>query len=423
MMDAEREMRPTPRPTKCGTHLTEPEEIKGFPTFPEGTKSLLSKHLTQAVWDECKDMTDEHGTSFKRCILSGCQNVDSGIGCYASSHQSYNQFASLFDPIILEYHGHEKSAKHVSDMDWKNLDCPPFDAKDAKMIKSTRIRVGRNLAAYPLGPGITRDQRNEVEKAAQVAFKAFEGELEGTYYPLNGMDAATQKQLIEDHFLFKEGDRFLEACGLNRDWPEGRGIFHTPSKEFLVWVNEEDEFRIISMQQGADILAVFRRLSNACATIGKVAEFAHDEHLGYITSCPTNLGTALRASVHIHLPYLGKQKDQFKTIADKFHVQIRGAHGEHTETDDHIYDISNIRRLGLSEVSLVQDMYNGVKAMIEAEKALAPKEAEWTVEETAAEPEDAKVEKAEDAPAEVPMASSEPVKADAPAQAVESEVP
>jgi creatine kinase/arginine kinase len=96
--------------------------------------------------------------------------------------------------------------------------------------------------------------------------------------------------------------------------------------------------------------------------------------LGYITSCPTNLGTALRASVHIHLPFLGQQKADFQTIADKFHVQIRGAHGEHTETNDHIYDISNKRRLGRSEVDLVQDMYNGVKAMIEKEKTLKPKE-------------------------------------------------
>jgi len=84
-----------------------------------------------------------------------------------------------------------------------------------------------------------------------------------------------------------------------------------------------------------------------------VASFAHSDKLGYITSCPTNLGTALRASVHIHLPYLGLEKAFFERIADKYNVQIRGAHGEHTETDDHIYDISNKRRLGLSEVELV----------------------------------------------------------------------
>ena len=111
--------------------------------------------------------------------------------------------------------------------------------------------------------------------------------------------------------MFKEGDRFLEACGLNRNWPEGRGIFHNNEKTFLVWVNEEDQLRIISMQNGADIGAVFTRLSKACAHIETVAKFSHDDHLGYITSCPTNLGTALRASVHIHLPNLGLKKDEF----------------------------------------------------------------------------------------------------------------
>jgi arginine kinase len=105
--------------------------------------------------------------------------------------------------------------------------------------------------------------------------------------------------------------------------------------------------------------------------IEKEAKFSHDDHLGYITSCPTNLGTALRASVHIKLPLLGKNKDKFNAIADQFYVQIRGIHGEHTETDDGIFDISNKRRLGRSEKDLVQDMYNGVKAMIQAEKELA----------------------------------------------------
>ena len=162
----------------------------------------------------------------------------------------------------------------------------------------------------------------------------------------------------------------MAACGLNRDWPSGRGIFHNADKTFLVWVNEEDQLRIISMQPGADIGAVFDRLSRAAAAIEKIAKFAHNDHLGYITSCPTNLGTALRASVHIKLPKLGAKKEQFQAIADKYYVQIRGIHGEHSESDDGTYDISNKRRLGRSEKDLVQDMYNGVKAMIEAEKAL-----------------------------------------------------
>ena len=128
------------------------------------------------------------------------------------------------------------------------------------------------------------------------------------------------------------------------------------------------------MQKGADILEVFSRLSTAAGLIEKVAKFSHDEHLGYITSCPTNLGTALRASVHIKLPLLGKQnKEMFNKIADQYYVQIRGIHGEHTETDDGIYDISNKRRLGRSERELVQDMYDGVKALIKAEMELDKK--------------------------------------------------
>jgi arginine kinase len=111
--------------------------------------------------------------------------------------------------------------------------------------------------------------------------------------------------------LFKEGDKYLEAVGLNRDWPHGRGIFHNKDKTFLVWINEEDQLRIISMQNGADIKEVFERLSRACLLIEKVCKFSHDNHLGYITSCPTNLGTALRASVMIHLPNLGKKQYLF----------------------------------------------------------------------------------------------------------------
>ena len=170
--------------------------------------------------------------------------------------------------------------------------------------------------------------------------------------------------------LNREGDRFLKACNLNRDWPSGRGIFHNDDKTFLIWVNEEDQLRIISMQPGAGIKEVFSRLSRGAAAIEKICKFSHDPHLGYITSCPTNLGTALRASVHIKLPKLMKEKEKFEAIAKKYNVQIRGIHGEHTETDDGVFDISNKRRLGFSEASLVQDMINGVRALIDAEKAL-----------------------------------------------------
>jgi creatine kinase/arginine kinase len=109
----------------------------------------------------------------------------------------------LFDKIIEEYHGHNKGAKHVSDMDASKLKAPPFPAEDAAMIISTRIRVGRNLADYPLGPGLTNEQRLEIMNKVVTALETFEGDLKGRFYPLKGMSKDDQTKLIEDHFLFK----------------------------------------------------------------------------------------------------------------------------------------------------------------------------------------------------------------------------
>jgi protein-arginine kinase len=189
------------------------------------------------------------------------------------------------------------------------------------------------------------------------------------------MSEDERKQLVEDHFLFKKGDRFLQSAGANRDWPESRGIFHNNDKTFLVWVNEEDQLRIISMEKGGDAKGIFERLSRGIKAIedrinaaGYV--YAHNNHLGYIHSCPTNCGTGMRASVHVALPNVGKHPD-YKKWCEKLRLQSRGIHGEHSESDGGIYDISNKERLGKSEVELVQTMIDGVQTLINAEKALA----------------------------------------------------
>merc|ERR1719507_1183846 len=353
-----------------GSHLPDASAVTKFPYFPSGTGSLLSKTLTRDVWEKCKDKKDKYGFTFQQCIFSGCKWVESGIGVYAGCHEGYYTFAPLFDKIIQDYHQHSPTDKHISSMDHTKLQCPDFPADEDRMINSTRIRVARNLADYPLGTSVTAQQRREIESKVVSALNEFTGELKGKYYSLATMTEGEKKQLVADHFLFKGGDKYLESAGLEREWPESRGIFHNDAKTFLVWVNEEDQLRIISMQQGSNIRQVFERLSIAAAKIESKAKFANDEHLGYISNCPTNLGTGMRASVHIKLPKLSKKKDQFQAIADKYYVQIRGAHGEHTESDDGVYDISNLRRLGRAEVDLVQDMYNGVKAMIDAEKRL-----------------------------------------------------
>ena len=81
-------------------------------------------------------------------------------------------------------------------------------------------------------------------------------DLDGDYFPLTGMEDSVRQQLVDDHFLFMSGDPNLITAGMERDWPEGRGIFHNTGKTFLVWVNEEDQLRIISMEKGSLTLSV-----------------------------------------------------------------------------------------------------------------------------------------------------------------------
>lgn len=81
----------------CSSKLKKPEDLTGFPVFPSGTKSLLSKYLTRDIWAQYADQTDSYGFSFKQAIFSGCQNVDSGIGVYAGSEDTYSAFSDFFD--------------------------------------------------------------------------------------------------------------------------------------------------------------------------------------------------------------------------------------------------------------------------------------------------------------------------------------
>merc|ERR1719429_798427 len=93
-------------------------------------------------------------------------------------------------------------------------------------VHSTRVRVGRSIDGFGLSPGITKEQRLGVENLLKSALSKLTGDLAGTYYPLTGMDEKVRQQLVDDHFLFVSGDRNLIAAGMERDWPEGRGIFH-----------------------------------------------------------------------------------------------------------------------------------------------------------------------------------------------------
>ncbi len=328
---------------------------------------LMKKHYSEVVQLQLADVVTPHGWTLQKAIQSGIDNPDSSIGIYAGDPESYTMLAKLLDPIIKEYHQYDMSG-HKSDFSLTGLSVENLDP-EGNYVVSTRIRVGRNFAKYAFPSAISAEDRAAMESEIVEALKQLPGTLKGEYFPLDGMSEEVRAKMVEDHFLFKQGDRFLESAGVNRDWPKNRGIFFSDDKKFLVWVSEEDSMRIISMQPGADIAEVFTRLATALNFINEKINFAFDDVRGYHTTCPTNLGTAMRASVHIKIPKFSASPN-FKAICGTLGLSIRGVHGEHSESSDGVYDSSNKRRLGVTEREIYEQLYNGVKKLIEIEKSL-----------------------------------------------------
>jgi protein-arginine kinase len=345
--------------------------------FPEilSKKSLVYKHVTKEKWEKyCEHKTKTCGFTLGQAIACAVKFDNQGCGIYAGDWDSYKDFSDVFDPIIQEYHGITDDSLHTSDMDASKI--TGVVSADAQ-VKSTRIRVGRNLDGFGLSPGITKQQRIDFEKLMSNAFAKLEGDLAGDYYPLTGMDEKVRQQLVDDHFLFMTGDPNLTESGMERDWPEGRGIFHNKDKTFLVWVNEEDQLRIISMEKGADLKKVFERLARGIKAVEDSVKdqsgksFALDKKYGFIHSCPTNLGTGMRASVHVTLPGWHKAGiDKLKARCEELKVQPRGTRGESGGHIDDTYDISNKHRLGYSEVELVQKLIDSINILVSEDREL-----------------------------------------------------
>ena len=347
-----------------------------YPVFTEENKSYMKKFMTPELFNKLKDVkTKTGGWTLAQAINTGIVNQDSLVGCHAGDAESYDDFKELFDPVIEAYHGgYGPERKHVTDLDSSKLE---GDINDKSMIKTTRIRVARNLFGFPLNPSSTEEQRKKIEDLMQKVFETLEGDLAGTYYSLATLKDEERQQLVDDHFLFKPGDRFQAASGYHNFWPVGRGIFHNKDKTFLLWLNEGDHLRIISMEKGGDVKSVFSRLARGVAAIengikkvtGNDQAFLCNDHLGMITCCPSNLGTGLRGGVHIVLPALFKNKGlkELDATVRSMGCQVRGTHGEHTKIVD-TCDVSNFHRIGRAEYELVQNMIDCVNKLVQMEK-------------------------------------------------------
>lgn len=169
-------------------------------------------------------------------------------------------------------------------------------------------------------------------------------------------------------------DSYLVSAGIAGDWPHGRGCYVSEDKGFIIWNGEEDHLRIMCMKKGSIINEVFDRLEKAVKVVQDNIDggCAVSPDYGVVTSCPTNIGTGMRASLHIPLPNLTKDgtDTKCKEIAKPLGLSVRGLGGEHTPIGaDGTVDISPSARFCISEAEIVTALYMGIKLLKEAEDA------------------------------------------------------
>ena len=333
--------------------------------------------LTLEMYKHLRAKQTPSGYTIDHVIQTGVDNPGHPfimtVGAVAGDEESYEVFSEFFDPVIEARHnGYKPTDKHKTDLNASKIRGGVFDEK---YVLSSRVRTGRSIRGYALPPWNSRAERRKIAGIVTEALDNLDGNFQGKYYALSEMSESEQEKLISDHFLFdKPVSPLLTCSGMARDWPDQRGIWHNNQKNFLVWCNEEDHIRVISMQKGGNMKEVFQRW---CDGLNKFEsniknsgnEFMWNEHLGFILTCPSNLGTGVRAGVHAALPKLSEHS-RFDELLTKLRLQKRGAGGVDCAAEGGLCDISNADRLGFSEVQLVQMVIDGVNFLVDCEKKL-----------------------------------------------------
>ncbi len=230
------------------------------------------------------------------------------------------------------------------------------------VVLSSRVRLARNLADYPFPKKCSEEDKIKVCNTVKNALSSYSCER-FNYILLDSLSAIDKNVLLEDHMISRE---FCEGE------VSGRMLVTDEHSTVSVMVNEEDHLRIQSILPGLDIDLAYKKACEVDDAILHGAKQAFDEKLGYLTSCPTNLGTGMRASVMLHLPALtscGQMKSLVNTLT-KIGLAVRGLYGEGSEADGCLYQISNQITLGVSEEDAIGKLSGAVSQVVEREKHL-----------------------------------------------------
>ncbi len=231
------------------------------------------------------------------------------------------------------------------------------------VVVSTRVRLARNLAQFPFP---NRMDGEMSKKAALEIRDALVGNYDGKLEE-NQMKSDTDKScLVEEHIISPD---FSTDSNLYR-------LLITDEKGNLaVMINEEDHVRIQAIYPGFMIEKAYETANKADDAIAKGTKIAFNEKLGYLTSCPTNLGTGMRVSVMLHLPALSAYGYIKNTVSslNKIGLTVRGIYGEGSDAQGNLYQISNEVTLGISEEDTIEKLKSAVNHIVEREREMRKK--------------------------------------------------
>jgi len=229
---------------------------------------------------------------------------------------------------------------------------------ESDIVMCSRIRLARNLADFPFTNRASRGEKLEIE----TNFKSCLGSagLDLSYFDVNNMATLDRQFLVERQLISRE-----LSSG------EGpRGVAIGPQENISVMVNEEDHLRIQVMLSGLSLHEVWDRINRLDDQLEEYLSYAFSPQLGYLTACPTNVGTGIRVGVMLHLPALvqTKQIDKVFRALQKINLAVRGLYGEGTQAFGDFYQISNQQTLGKSELELIRILTDVVPQVIQYER-------------------------------------------------------
>ncbi len=213
-------------------------------------------------------------------------------------------------------------------------------------VLTSRIRLARNLRRHPYPGWAKREERAAALELIRPAVESLSAMKDAFSQELSTLNPVQKQVLVERHLISREH----AARG------DGSAAVIERRQTFSLMINEEDHLRMQAIRPGLQLAAAFNALSELDSELEKSLDFAFDPALGYLTTCPTNLGTGLRASAMLHLPalVLSDQIGQVLQAVSKIGLAVRGLYGEGTESLGNLYQISNQSTLGESEETIIR---------------------------------------------------------------------